>query len=73
MQKIDKIEFKNKKQFYNYLNLKLTGLICEEPDWLANLSNTASLLWLLLENQLVHTYKLEKEYAELLQKNQRHN
>ncbi len=50
MQKIEKIEFKNKRQFYNYLNLKLTGLICEEQDWLANLSNSSALLWLLLDN-----------------------
>lgn len=50
MQKIEKIEFKNKRQFYNYLNLKLTGLICEEQDWLANLSNSSALLWILLDN-----------------------
>lgn len=50
MKTIEKIEFKDKKQFYNYMSLKLTGLICDEPDWLANLSNTSALLWLLLDN-----------------------
>ncbi|MCG8538397.1 MAG: GAF domain-containing protein [Clostridia bacterium] len=50
MHEIKKISFKTKKQFYDYLNLKLTGLICDEPDWLANLSNTAALLWLLLDD-----------------------
>ncbi len=50
MHDIKKIKFKNKKQFYDYLNLKLTGLICDEKDWLANLSNTSALLWLLFDN-----------------------
>lgn len=50
MHDIKKVEFKDKKQFYNYLNLKLKGLICNENDWLANLSNTAALLWLLLDD-----------------------
>lgn len=50
MQAIKKIETSDKKTFYNYLNLKLTGLICEEKDWLANLSNAAALLWLLLDD-----------------------
>ncbi len=50
MEQVKKIETTDKKKFYNYLNLKLTGLICEEPDWLANLSNAAALLWLLLDD-----------------------
>lgn len=50
MKKIEKIQFTNKKKFYDYMNLKLTGLICDEPDWLAILSNTSALLWLLLDN-----------------------
>lgn len=50
MQRIKKIDTKDKKKFYGYLNLKLTGLICEEEDWLANLSNSSALLWLLLED-----------------------
>ncbi len=32
------------------MNMKLTGLICEEEDWLANLSNASALLWLLLDD-----------------------
>ncbi len=50
MNNIEKISFESQDKFYSYLNLKLTGLICEEPDWLANLGNASALLWLLLEN-----------------------
>ena len=50
MHEIKKVKFKDKKQFYDYLNLKLTGLICNESDWLANLSNTCALLWLLFDD-----------------------
>jgi len=50
MQDIKKIDTKDKRKFYNYLNMKLTGLICEEPDWLANLSNASAILWLLLDD-----------------------
>lgn len=50
MNNIEKINFESKSKFYNYLNLKLTGLICEEPDWLANLSNASAVLWLLLDD-----------------------
>lgn len=50
MNAIEKINFESKDKFYNYLNMKLTGLICEEPDWLANLSNAAAVLWLLLDD-----------------------
>lgn len=50
MNDIKKINFDSVDKLYNYLNLKLTGLICEEPDWLANLSNAAGVLWLLLED-----------------------
>jgi GAF domain-containing protein len=49
MNDIKKIVTDDKEKFYNYMNLKLTGLICEEPDWLANLSNASALLWLLLD------------------------
>lgn len=31
------------------MNIKLTGLIGSESDWLANLSNAAALLWMLLD------------------------
>jgi GAF domain-containing protein len=50
MKEIENIKFETKDKFYNYLNLKLTGLICEENDWLANLSNASALLWMLMEN-----------------------
>lgn len=50
MNNIEKIKFDTRNKFYNYLNMKLTALICEEPDWLANLSNASALLWMLLED-----------------------
>jgi L-methionine (R)-S-oxide reductase len=50
MNEIKKISTEDKAKFYNYLNTKLTGLLCTEPDWLANLSNSAALLYLLLDN-----------------------
>ena len=50
MNNIEKINFETKDKFYNYMNMKLTGLICEEPDWLANISNAIALLWLLLDD-----------------------
>nr|WP_312578689.1 GAF domain-containing protein [Sedimentibacter sp.] len=49
MKEIEKIDFENKSKLYNYLNMKLTGLICEENDWLANLANASALLWMLLD------------------------
>lgn len=50
MNDIKNIQFESKNKFYGYLNLKLTGLICDESDWLANLSNASALLYLLLED-----------------------
>lgn len=32
------------------MNMSLEGLISEEPDWLANLSNAAALLWMLMDD-----------------------
>lgn len=49
MEKIEKLNFETKDKFYNYLNMKLTGLICAESDWLANLSNSSALMWLLMD------------------------
>lgn len=40
-----KISSDDKKIFYNELKLYFTGLISEEPDWLANLANAAALLY----------------------------
>lgn len=50
MKEIKKVEFETKDQLYKYMNIKLTGLIGSEEDWLANLSNASALLWLLLED-----------------------
>ena len=47
---IQKIKTEDRKKLYQYLNLKLTGLICEEPDALANLSNSAALMGFLMED-----------------------
>lgn len=50
MKSIDNIKFDDNKKRYNYINLKLTGLICEEMDWLANISNASALLCQLLDD-----------------------
>jgi len=50
MKQIDKINFETKEQLYKYMNIKLTGLLGSEDDWLANLSNASALLWLLLDD-----------------------
>jgi len=50
MKQIDKIQFETKEQLYKYMNIKLTGLVGSEDDWLANLSNASALLWLLLDD-----------------------
>ncbi|WMJ76479.1 MULTISPECIES: GAF domain-containing protein [unclassified Sedimentibacter] len=50
MNNIEKINFESEDKLYSYINLKLTALICDEPDWLANLSNAGAVLWLLLDN-----------------------
>lgn len=50
MKQIDKINFETKEQLYKFMNIKLTGLIGSEEDWLANLSNASALLWLLLDD-----------------------
>ena len=40
----------DKNSFYHKLNLYLTGLISDEPDWLANLANAAALLYLEMDD-----------------------
>lgn len=50
MKEIKKVNFETKDQLYKYMNIKLTGLIGSEDDWLANLSNASALLWLLIED-----------------------
>ena len=49
MKQIDKVAFDTKDKLYKYMNIKLTGLIGDEDDWLANLSNASALLDLLIE------------------------
>jgi GAF domain-containing protein len=50
MKPIESVEFKTKDQLYKFMSIKLLGLIGEEKDWLANLSNASALLWLLLKD-----------------------
>lgn len=49
MKPIESVEFQTKDQLYKFMAIKLTGLIGDEKDWLANLSNASALLWLLLK------------------------
>lgn len=50
MKDIEKIDFNSKDELYKDLNIKFTNIICEEPDWLANLANASALLWLYLDD-----------------------
>lgn len=50
MKNIENIKFDNKNKLYKFINIKLTGLICEEKDWLANLCNASALLRQLLDD-----------------------
>lgn len=50
MNNIEEIKFESKEELYEYMNMSLEGLISEEPDWLANLSNAAALLWMLMDD-----------------------
>ncbi len=50
MKQIDKIHFDTKEKLYKFMNIKLTGLIGDEENWLANLSNASALLNLLLDD-----------------------
>lgn len=50
MHNFEEIKFDTKREFYEYLNMSLEGLISEEEDWLANLSNASALLWMLMED-----------------------
>ncbi len=45
---ISTAQTENKKTFYEQLNQYLAGLIEGEPDWLANISNAAALLYTLM-------------------------
>jgi len=50
LKEIGDITFKDKTQLYNFMKMRLTALIGEEADWLANLSNASALLWQLLDD-----------------------
>ncbi|PAB59934.1 GAF domain-containing protein [Anaeromicrobium sediminis] len=50
MNEIKKVDFDTKDKFYNYLNIKLMGLVSSEEDVLANLSNASAFFNLLLDN-----------------------
>ncbi len=50
MKQIDKIQFDTKEKLYKFMNIKLTGLVGDEENWLANLSNASALLNLLLDD-----------------------
>ncbi len=49
MRRIEKIGTRDPKAFYDHVNGNLKGLIAEEKDWLANLSNASGLLYLLMD------------------------
>ena len=50
MKQIETAVFDTKEKLYKYMNIKLVGLIGDEPDWLANLSNASALIWLMIED-----------------------
>ena len=50
MKQIETAGFDTKEKLYKYMNIKLVGLIGDEPDWLANLSNASALIWLMIED-----------------------
>lgn len=50
MNNIEEIKYESKEELYDYMNMALEGLISEEPDWLANLSNASALLWMLMKD-----------------------
>ena len=50
MNDIKKVNFETKDQLYRYMNIKLTGLISQEDDVIANLRNTSALLWHLIDD-----------------------
>ena len=50
MKQIETVSFDTKEKLYKYMNIKLVGLIGDEPDWLANLANASALIWLMIED-----------------------
>ncbi len=66
MKGIEKISTADAKEFYNYVNINLKGLITEERDWLANLSNASGLLYLLMDQINWAGFYLYKEEELIL-------
>ena len=50
MIKIEGLDFESKAKLYNYLNLKVIGLVCEKCDWLSSLANVSAMLWVVLKD-----------------------
>lgn len=50
MKPIKPIVTDDPKKLYDYINLKITGFLSEESDWLANFSNVSAILKLLLSD-----------------------
>lgn len=50
MYNIEKSEYKTKNELYENLNMSLNALITDEKDWLANLANASSLLWMMMDD-----------------------
>lgn len=50
MEQLDIIEFDSKKKLYDYMNIKLIGLISSQRDVIANLSNISALINMLLKD-----------------------
>jgi len=48
MFELGKINTPDKQEFYKQLNTYLVGLVSEETDWLANISNASALLFLMM-------------------------
>ena len=50
MVKLEKLNFENKKQQYNFIGTKMTALVSTESNFIANMANGAALLWNILKD-----------------------
>lgn len=50
MIEIEKINFKSKKEMYNFINLKSVGIMDQKVHWLSSISNISAVLWQVLDN-----------------------
>jgi GAF domain-containing protein len=46
---LDTIQFKSKKQLYDFMAVRMNTYVTEDPDWCSNLSNASALLWSLID------------------------